>query len=51
MRRIGKWLFPDLKRSARKHKMRVLSLTLLGGIAASALVALAYFWAYNSGRF
>ncbi len=51
MRRVGKLLFPNDKRSARRRKTRILFITLLGGLAASALIALAYIWAYQSGRF
>jgi hypothetical protein len=49
--RVGKWLFPNEKRAARQRKLRNLSITILGGLAASILIALAYFWAYQSGRF
>ena len=51
MRRLGKWLFPNEKRSARRRKMRILSITVLGGLLASALIALVFIWVYQSGRF
>ena len=50
-RNVGKLLFPNEQRSARQRKLRILSLTVLGGLAASALIALAFIWVYNSGRF
>jgi hypothetical protein len=51
MRRVSKLLFPNDKRAARRRKMRILYITILGGLAASALIALAFIWAYSSGRF
>jgi hypothetical protein len=48
---VGRLLFPNEQRSARRRKMRILSVTILGGLAASALIALAFIWAYHSGRF
>ena len=51
MRYVAKLLFPNDKRSARRRKLRILCITILGGLAASALLALAYIWAYSSGRF
>jgi hypothetical protein len=50
-RRISRLLFPNDKSSARERKMHILCITVLGGLAASALIALAYIWVYSSGRF
>jgi len=49
--RVAKLLFPNDKRSARRRKMRNLCLTILGGLIASAVIALVFVWAYSSGRF
>jgi hypothetical protein len=49
--RLGKWLFPNEKRSARQRKIRTLSITILGGLAASAVIVLLYVWVYYSNRF
>ena len=51
MRRLGKWVFPRDKRSARNRKMRILMVTVVGGLLASTLIALGYIWVYNSDRF
>jgi hypothetical protein len=51
IRHVGKWLFPNDKHSARRRKMRILYCTILGGILASALIALTYIWMYQSRRF
>jgi hypothetical protein len=51
MRRIGKLLFPNEKRAARRRKTQILIITVLGGLGASALIALTYIWVYSSGRF
>jgi len=48
---VGKLLFPMEQRSARRRKMRILCITVLGGLVASALIALAFIWVYYSGRF
>jgi hypothetical protein len=51
MHRVSKLLFPNDKRSARRRKMRILCITVLGALATSALIALTYIWVYSSGRF
>ncbi len=48
---LAKLLFPNEQRSARRRKMRILVITVLGGLLASGLIALAFIWAYYSGRF
>jgi hypothetical protein len=48
---IGKLLFPNEQRTARERKMQILCITVLGGLLASALIALLFLWVYNSGRF
>jgi hypothetical protein len=50
-RHVAKLLFPNEQRSARRRKMRVLCITILGGLLASALIALLFVWVYHSGRF
>ena len=49
--RVSKLLFPNDQGSARRRKMRILCLTVLGGLAASTLIALLLIWAHTSGRF
>lgn len=51
MSRLSELIFPHDKGSARKRRMQVLGLTVLGALAASALIALMLFWVHNSGRF
>jgi hypothetical protein len=48
---VAKLLFPHEQRTARRRKMRILCITALGSLLASALIALLYVWAYQSGRF
>jgi len=48
---VAKLLFPKQERTARRRKMRILCVTILGGLLASALIALAFIWVYYSGRF
>jgi hypothetical protein len=48
---VAKLLFPNEQRSARRRKMQILWITILGGLLASALIALAFIWVYQSGRF
>ena len=48
---VAKLLFPHDKRSARRRKMRILCITVFGGLAASGLIALMFIWIHNSGRF
>jgi hypothetical protein len=48
---IARLLFLNQETSARRRKMRILSVTLLGGLSASALIAAWFVWAYSSGRF
>jgi hypothetical protein len=48
---IGKLLFPNEQRSARRRKMRILCITVLGALLASGLIAALYVWVYSSGRF
>lgn len=48
---VAKLLFPNEQRSARQRKMRILCITVLGGLIASALIALTFIWVYGSRRF
>jgi hypothetical protein len=48
---VAKLLFPNQQRTARRRKMRILCITVLGGLLASALIALVFVWVYYSGRF
>jgi hypothetical protein len=48
---VARLLFPNEERSARRRKMRILCVTVLGGLLASAVIALLFVSAYNSGRF
>jgi hypothetical protein len=48
---LAKLLFPHDQRSARRRKMRVLWMTILGGLLASTLIALTFIWIHYSGRF
>ena len=48
---VAKLLFPNEQSAARQRKMQILCVTLLGGLIASALIALTFIWIYNSGRF
>ncbi len=49
--RVARLLFPREHTPIRRRKMRNLCVTILGGLGASALVALTYVWVYHSGRF
>ena len=51
IRHVGKWLFPNDQRSARRRKMQIIYLTIFGGLAAGALIALTFIWVYYSRRF
>ena len=51
LRYLGKRLFPNEQRTARRRKMRILCVTILGGLLASALIAGLFFYIYSSGRF
>ncbi len=51
LRWLGKLLFPHQQRAARKRKMQILCVTVFGGLAASALIALAYILINSSERF
>jgi hypothetical protein len=44
-------LFPNEQRSARRRKMRILCVTVLGALLASGLIAALFVWVYGSGRF
>jgi hypothetical protein len=44
-------LFPNQQRSARRRKMRILCVTVLGALLASGLIAALFVWVYGSGRF
>jgi hypothetical protein len=48
---LGRMLFPNDRGAARERKMRFLWITLVLGLAASALVGYMFIWAFNSGRF
>jgi hypothetical protein len=48
---FAKLLFPNEQRTARRRKMRILCITVLGGLLASALIAAFFVWVYSSGRF
>jgi hypothetical protein len=48
---VAKLLFPNEQRAARRRKMRILCITILGGVLASLLIAAFFLWVYSSGRF
>ena len=48
---LAKLFFPNQQRSARRRKMRVLCVTVLGALLASGVIALLFMWVYYSGRF
>jgi hypothetical protein len=48
---VGRLLFPNQQRAAWRRKMRILCITVLGGLLASALIAALFVWVYSSGRF
>jgi hypothetical protein len=51
LRYIGKRLFPNEQRSARERKMRILCITVLGCLLASAVIVALVIYVYSSGRF
>jgi len=47
---LGKRLFPNEQRTARRRKMRILCVTVVGSLLASALLAGLFFYVYSSRR-